>query len=281
MLSFFVLSQKFLTWCKAHQEPRTHEWYRNYLDMLCTHPGVSETPAYDLKPYQVQEWIDGHGDNWGNTYRGGAVVAVKRVFNWAEEMGYGEGNPIRRLKKPPAERRKSYAKPEGVEIFLNAVAPNDPFRDLLIFAWSCGCRPQEARHIESRHVDLGAMKIMFPAKESKGKRHERRILINKTTLPIIEKLLEKYPEGKLFRNTRGDAWTKYSLCNRMHRLSKYTGVKITAYDLRHGYITKKLKAGVDHMVIAPAVGHTDGSMIGKCYSHIGQEEDHLRNALGD
>ena len=93
--------------------------------------------------------------------------------------------------------------------------------------------------------------------------------------------MEKYDEGKLFRNTRGDAWTKYSLCNRMYRLSEYTGVKMTAYDLRHGYITRKIKEGVNHMVIAPAVGHTDGSMIGKVYSHIAEEESHLREELGD
>lgn len=281
MLTFKQLSDKYLAWCKAHQSEHTWEWYNNYLKMFCAHPDVGETLAYSIKPYQVQEWIDSHGEDWGNTYRGGAVVAIKRVYNWAEEMGYGEGNPIRKLKKPPANKRKSYAKQDGVDIFLAHIDIADPFRDLLVFCWSCGCRPQEARHIEPRHVDLPNMRIMFPAAESKGKRYERRILINKTTLPIIEKLMAQHQEGKLFRNTRGEAWTKFALCNRMYRLSEDTGVKITAYDLRHGYITKKIKEGVNHMVIAPAVGHTDGSMIGKVYSHAGQEEDHLRSALGD
>lgn len=281
MTTFRELSQTFLTWCKNHQSPRTCEWYANYLNMFCAHPGIADLPAYDLKPYHVQGWIDSHGNAWGNTYRGGAVIAVKRVFHWAEELGYGEGNPIKKMKKPPADRRKSYAKPDGVQAFLDVISENDPFRDLLIFAWASGCRPQESRHIEPRHVDIPNMRIMFPAKESKGKRFERRILLNKTTLPIIERLMAKYTEGKLFRNTRGQAWTKFALCNRMYRLSKETGVKITAYDLRHGYISKKIMDGVNHMVIAPAVGHTDGSMIGKCYSHIGQEEAHMREALGD
>jgi integrase len=281
MLTFKELSHKFLLWCAAHQSERTHEWYGNYLDMFCAYPRIADTSAYELKPYQVQEWIDSHGDKWGNTYRGGAVVAVKRVYHWAEEMGYGDGNPVKKLKKPPADRRKTYAKPDGVDAFLQAIDDSDPFRDMLVFSWACGCRPQEARHIEARHVNIERQVIIFPAKESKGKRHERKILINKTTLPIIEKLLAKYPEGKLFRNTRGEAWTKFALCNRMGRLSERTGVKITAYDLRHGYITKKIKDGVNHMVIAPAVGHTDGSMIGKVYSHVSEEEQHLREALGD
>lgn len=281
MLTFKELSGKYLDWCKTHQAVKTHEWYSNYIALACAYPGIAETPAYELKPYQVQEMIDSHGDKWGNNYRGGAVTALKRVYNWSEELGYGEGNPIKKLKKAPADRRKTYAKPEGVEKFLSAVLESDPFHDLLVFCWSCGCRPQEARHIEPRHVDLANMRIMFPAKESKGKRHERKILINKTTFPIIEKLMGKYTEGKLFRNTRGDAWTKFALCNRMARLSEYTGIKMTAYDLRHGYITKKIKDGVNHMVIAPAVGHTDGSMIGKTYSHVSEEEAHMREALGD
>ncbi len=281
MLTFKELSDKYLVWCATHQAIRTHEWYKNYLGMACSYSGIGNTPAYELKPYQVQEWIDSHGKAWGGNYRGGAVTALKRIYNWAEELGYGEGNPIKKLKRATPQSRKSYAKQDGVERFLSAIQPTDTFFDLITFIWACGCRPQEARHIEARHVELAAMRIMFPAIESKGKRHPRKILLNNTTLPIIQKLVEKYPEGKLFRDSRGNAWSKYAVCERMNTLSEKTGVKITAYDLRHGYITKKIKAGVNHMVIAPAVGHTDGSMIGKVYSHVSQEEAHLREALGD
>ena len=133
MITFRELSDKFLVWCKAHQAERTHEWYRNYTSMACAYGNIGDTPAYELKPYQIQEWIDSHGEDWGNNYRGGAVTALKRVFNWAEEMGYGDGNPIKKLKKAPSERRKTYAKQDGVEKFLEAINEKDPFRDLLIF----------------------------------------------------------------------------------------------------------------------------------------------------
>lgn len=281
MLNFKELSDKYLAWCKSHQSIRTHQWYKNYLDMACAYAEIGNTPAYELKPYQVQEWIDSHGEDWGSTYRGGAVVAVKRVYNWAEEMGHGDGNPIKKLKKATAQSRKTYAKQDGVEKFLEAIPAGDSFLDFITFMWATGCRPQECRHIEARHVDLVAMRVMFPAIESKGKRHPRKILLNKTTLPIIERLLTKCPEGKLFRDSRGNAWSKYAVCERMCTLSEKTGVKTTAYDLRHGYISKKIMEGVNHMVLAPCVGHTDGSMIGKVYSHVSQEEAHLRAALGD
>lgn len=253
MLTFKELSGKYLDWCFNHKSLRTYEWYKNYIDMACAYQNMGDNPAYDLKPYQVQEWIDSHG----------------------------EGNPIKRLKKATAQSRKSYAQQDGVEVFLADIDPKDPFHDFLTFMWACGCRPQEARHIEPRHVDLAGMRIVFPAIESKGKREPRKIFINSTTLPIIERLLAKYPEGKLFRDSRGAGWSKYAVCERMDKLSKRNGVKITAYDLRHGYVTKKIKAGVNHMVIAPAIGHKDGSMIGRVYSHVAQDEAHMRAALGD
>ena len=177
MLTFVELSSKFLMWCKAHQSSRTHEWYRNYIHMFCAYPGVSDIDAYQLKPYMVQEWIDSHGEDWGNNYRGGAVTAIKRVFHWAEEMGHGEGNPIKKLKKPPAERRNIYMKPEDYEAVLNHIKNDDPFRDFVMFVWLTGARPQEARHIEYRHIDLERGRIIFPAKESKGKRTERIIYL--------------------------------------------------------------------------------------------------------
>ena len=36
----------------------------------------------------------------------------------------------------------------------------DPFRDLLIFLWDTGARPQEARHIEPRHFNAAAVSTM-------------------------------------------------------------------------------------------------------------------------
>ncbi len=131
MLTFKELSDKYLLWCKSHQSIRTHQWYANYLNMFTAYPTVADTDAYQIKPYQVQEWIDSHGDAWGSTYRGGAVVAVKRVYNWAEEMGHGEGNPIKKLKKATAQSRKTYAKEEGVQTFIEAIPATDTFLDLI------------------------------------------------------------------------------------------------------------------------------------------------------
>lgn len=281
MLTFGELSRKYLEWCKNHRSIRTTEWYTNYLKMFLTYPGIAETPADQLKPYQVQEWIDSHGERWGDTYRGGAVITVKRVYHWADELGYMTENPVKKMKKPPAQRRKSYMKPEDYDAILNKMDDGDPFRDLLIFVWNVGCRPQEVRHIEHRHVNLEKGYILFPKEESKGKRQPRRILLNEIALEILKRHMEKNKEGKIFRNKRGTPWTKYAICNRMQRLSTMTGIKLCMYDARHGYATRKLKAKHGHLEIAATMGHTDGSMIAKVYSHIDEDVEHLRTILVD
>ena len=279
MLTFGELAAKFLSWSKDHQAERSYEWYANYLNMFVAYPGVADTPEADLKPFQVQEWIDSHGDDWGANYRGGAVVAVKRVYHWAEEMGYVEKNPVKKLKRPAPQRRKIYMKQEDYEQILGLVKPDDPFRDLLLFVWASGCRPQEVRHIERRHVSLERKRIVFPAEESKGKRTERIIRLNTVALEIITRLMETIQDGKLFRNSRGQAWTKFAICNRFDRISKITGKRMFCYAMRHSFGTRKLIQGHDCITVAALMGHTDGSMLSKIYSHVEDDDAHMTKAI--
>ena len=93
--------------------------------------------------------------------------------------------------------------------------------------------------------------------------------------------MAKNPDGKVFRNTRNDAWTKFALCARMDKLSKLTKIKLTMYDARHGFATRKLKAKHGHLEIAATMGHVDGSMLAKVYSHIDEDDEHLRSVLVD
>lgn len=284
MITFEQLALKYLEWCKKHRAERTHEWYANHIESFLDYLeafGNGEIKADDLRPFHIVEWIDSHGNKWGDNYKGNAIVAIKRIYSWGEELGYSDINPIKKLKKPQSKRREIYMVQDDYDAILKLIAENDPFRELFLFVWHTGCRPQEARHIEARHVDLANERIVFPAIESKGKRTKRIIYMQGVALEIIKRRFEVYPEGKLFRNTRGDAWTKYSICNRFHRLSKIIGKRLFCYAARHGFGTRKLIQGHDHLTIAALMGHTDGSMLAKIYSHISDDAGHLKDALVD
>lgn len=280
-ITFNDLSAKYLAWCQKHRAPRSTEWYQghieNFLKFLADNSSI---PASDLKPFHVSEWVDSHS-TWGDTYKGGAIVAIKRLYNWAVELGYADINPIAKLKKPQAKRREIYMTPDDYQQILGLVKKGDPFRDLLLTVWLTGCRPQEVRHIEPRHVDLDKERIVFPAEESKGKRTKRIIYLHGEALEIIRRLMAEGRDGKLFLNNRGTPWTKYAVCNRFHRISKATGKRMFCYAARHGFATRKLTQGHDHLTVAALMGHTDGSMLAKVYSHIDQDTAHLKKALVD
>ncbi len=275
------LVAKYLTWCGRHRSARTLEWYDGHLKSFLAYLGEDRCMSVErLKPWHVVEWVDSH-ISWGNTYKRGAIVAVQRVLNWAEEMGYIAANPVKKIKKPPAERRNNPMLPEDFDAILARLDMNDPFRDFLEFLWHTGCRPQEARHLELRHYNAERECMVLPKEEAKGKRYPRYIYLHGRSLEIIQKLLALHPEGKLFRNTRGGPWHKYSVCNRMDRLTKATGKRLAAYDTRHGFATRKLVQGVDHLTVATIMGHVDGSMLARVYSHIDKNPEHLRRALAD
>jgi integrase/recombinase XerC len=280
-LTAHTLITKYLTWCGKHRSPRTLEWYTGHLDNFLAHLGsAKDTPATDLKPYHVIEWVDAQ-TGWGDNYSRGAIVAVQRSYNWAEEMGYIAATPLKKIKKPPAKRRETHMAPEDFQVILSHLGDGDPFRDLFLFVWMTGCRPQEVRHIEPRHVELEDERIVFPAEESKGKRRKRIIYLQGVALEIVRRLMAVRSEGKLFLNQRGSPWTKYAICNRFHRLSQKTGKRMFCYAARHGFATRKLIAGHGHMAIAALMGHTDGSMLAKVYSHVDKDDAHLKRVLLD
>jgi len=226
----------------------------------------------------VVEWADAH-PSWGDNYRRGALIAVQRPFNWAAKLGYIQSSPIPYIEKPQATRREQVVTVNEWEAIRDHYDEGDPFRDLLEFAWETGCRPQEVKAIEARHVQLGVHRVVFPAKEAKGKKRIRVIYLTPRAEQIIRKLLKLRPKGLLFLNAKGKPWNYAAMNCRFGRLKKTLGVKYCAYAIRHGFATRKLEDGLDHITVAALMGHADATMLSKVYSHIGDRHDHLREQL--
>ena len=67
----------------------------------------------------------------------------------------------------------------------------------------------------------------------------------------------------------------------MYPLSQVAGIKKTAYDMRHGFATRKLVQGDDHLTIAELMSHRDGTMLAKVYAYLDRNDAHLKRALED
>jgi site-specific recombinase XerD len=212
----------FLEWCQKHRSKRTASWYQTHLQsFLDSLPDAATLAVEQLKPFHVVNWCDAH-DTWGANHKRGAVTAVQRAFNWAEKLGHIRKNPVRGIEKPAPKRREQVLTPEEFAGLLARVK-DKAFRNVLEFCWETGCRVQEVRVIEARHVSLDRHRIELPPSESKGKKRWRIIYLTPHAKKIIEGVLAEHTSGPLFRNSNARPWDAQNFNNRFCRLQHRMG----------------------------------------------------------
>lgn len=205
--------EHFLDWSQKNRAPDTYEWYRYRLERLCRkHPDVA---AERLKPFMVQEWVDGY--DFSVTSRRNYLRSVKRCYKWSKRQGYIEMNPIADMEVPSAEEKEVSLTLEEFTRLMTYVR-NSSLADLMQMTWESGCRPQESLRVEARHVDVKHQRWVFYKSESKMKRVSRVVYLTDVAMAITRKLMLANPTGPLFRNTVGKPWTKDSVNNAIDAL---------------------------------------------------------------
>jgi integrase len=268
----------FLSWCEGHRALGTYTWYRNHLKSFREYIGSTLTLA-NLKPHHIQSWLDAKYKKLSNTHQNGAVRAVMRAMNWLVKGGHIPANPLANVERPAYEPREVYITPDQWIKALASVKQRDPFRDFLMFLRLTGCRPQEARAIEARHFDRFAKTILFPVKESKGKKYKRVIPLHNEAVAIVARLSLKHPSGKIFVNTHGKPWTKNVLASRFQKMRLKLKFPFFAYAIRHTYVTDALLRGIDPTTVATIVGHRDATMVLRVYQHMNLNTGHIADAV--
>ena len=200
--SLVAIIDAFLEWTLKNRSPDTFEWYRYRLQRFVNKYPDMQVSA--LKPFHVEQWVDDY--DIAQTTRRNYFRSIKRCLTWAKRQGRIDSNPLDALDIPGAERKDVYISPEEFERLLTFV-PDAKFHDLLITTYQTGCRPQESLRVIADWVDTKNGRWVFPQEKSKGKKSPRIIYLNDIALSISQRLVENYPSGELFRNSRGSAWT--------------------------------------------------------------------------
>jgi integrase len=256
----------FLEWCKRYR-PDSYSWYESRItEFAKTIPGMT---VAELKPYHLQAWID---TKKSDGHKRGCLIAVSRALNWAVKQGLIEKNPIKYMEKPTAGRRELILTPEEFNTLYD-YASDQNFKDLLMFVWETGCRPQEAYRLESRHLD--GDRCVFPEKESKGKKRKRVIYLTPVAKEIVTRLDRG---GHVFLNADGQPWRRNNVACRFVRMKKKLGRHLCLYNLRHSYCQRALKNGVDPITLSELMGHSSAAMVMKIYQHLGQDTKHMVQA---
>ena len=257
----------FLGWCEKNRAASTYTAQRYYSKKLA--PTIAGLLVVELKPYHLTRVMDGEA-GWASNTKHNFVTAINRAMNWAEKQGLIEKNPVRHTEKPAREARELAATPADIPTILASVTePN--FRDLIRFAGRAAPAPQEIRAIEARHVDFDNKRIVFPPKESKGKKKHRVVYLTEAGADILRPLAVARPTGTLFRNSQGRAWTKDSINCAFCRLQEKLGTKFHMGAFRKGYATEGLKAGVDTITMSHLLGHSSPVMLSKVYAKVQQD----------
>jgi integrase/recombinase XerC len=266
----------FLDWCQKHRAPRTYTWYKERTQSF-VHSIAPDLAVGDLKAFHVQQWADAH-DTWNEGMKRGCMLAVQRALNWAAELGHVAFSPIAKMKKPPAGVRELVIDDQLFAKILKYVR-DEAFEDLLTLAWETGARPQELLSLEARHLEPKTARIVFAAREAKGKKYVRIVHLTDGTLNIVQRLAMKHPTGRLLRNEDGAPWTRFAVNCRFNRLKEKIGVKVCLYTFRHSFCNRAIKNGVDAITLATLMGHRDTTMVCSVYSHVAQDQTHLKNSL--
>ena len=62
-------------------------------------------------------------------------------------------------------------------------------------------------------------------------------------------------------------------------LARKHGKGFCLYGARHGFATRKLEEGLDHITVAALLGHADATMLSRVYSHLGDHHEYLHEQL--
>ncbi|HVX13863.1 MAG TPA: tyrosine-type recombinase/integrase [Pirellulales bacterium] len=267
---FAVLLDDFLDFTR---ENRAYKTYRGHLDFcqsfLKKWPQLS---IDELSPDHVTAWLKGQ-TTWNSTTKHHAIATLQRALNWAKKNKGLKANPLAGMEKPTAKTRTEVVTEKEFKALLGQVKDKE-FKDLLIFSYDCGCRPQEAKGLEARHIELDKKRAVLPTQEAKGKRTPRAIYIpTPRALKIVKERMKA--DGRLFLNTRGRPWTASAVKCRFAQLEKKLGKRFNQYALRHTWITQKLVNGVDSHVVAALAGHGDTKMIDRVYSKVAQDHEFM------
>lgn len=268
------LCDNYLTRTRGQKEEESHNVQVQHLKTFCDALGHRD-PA-TLKVYEVEEWLE-KKETWSSSTRALFVTIIKAVFNWAEAQGYLAGNPLKKLKRRKTGRRNRVLTDAEKQQIKEAC--NEDFRDFLMVLEMTGCRPySEAAKLTASDIDFEKARSIREKHKTVKKGKRRTIYFPPALLARLKELAERRPTGPLLRNRRGGSWNASNAGQYIRRLCGKLGIKgVTAYTIRHSFISTALVKGVPVEVVAELAGNS-AKVIWSNYNQVDKMDEAMRAA---
>jgi integrase len=231
-----------------------------------------------LRKKHISRWFE--KSSYNPTSQNRALGALKRAFNWAVEEEFIVENPIAHVRKAKCLVRDRILTPNERTLILTSIK-GQAFRDFVAGMTFTGCRPGEVARVEKDIVDLERGVWNFQKhKTVKKTRRPRIVFLCPKAIELTKRLLAQNPEGPIFRNSRGQPWTRNALRLRFRNLrKKHPQLKgVVAYTYRASFATDALEAGVPDATVSALLGHTNTDTLHRFYNRLSQKIDHMKEA---
>jgi integrase len=228
----------------------------------------ARAPMRDLKPTDVERWLNEQFGKWSTSYYNSALSLVRDAFQKAVSDRVIFDNPAAALKyrrrTKPIRLTPTYEQFQSIVADIRTQQFNghgaEESADFVEFCGLAGLGQAEASGMKRSDVDLKADRIIvYRHKTDTG----FVIPIYPQLRPLIEKLCAgKKPNEHLF--SIGKA--RIAITNACKRLEL---PPFTHRSLRRMFITRALEIGVDVQTVARWQGHRDGGkLILDTYGHV-------------
>jgi integrase len=247
-----TLGEALARWLARPQiQPQTLRGYRYAAAHL---EPLADKPVDRIAPADVDNLVAAIRDRSPAYRRTIAQMARAVVRHEAARRG-AKGWPLLDYKPPPGPSKGAPVPPEPqVSDWLDGCKPG--LRRIAEFLRDVGCRQNEARRLEARHLDRPNGCAWFDEhKTAAGGRHKLRVFIPPRWWPALEDLARERPEGPLFVNERGRPWDGRHLSRMLSRAARRSGVATKGHGLRRRWITRRLAEGHALLLVSRAVGH--------------------------
>jgi site-specific recombinase XerD len=228
-----------------------------------------------VKPFHVTRWLDGH-PAW-NGGRRHAVIALKRVYSWADQQGILSPDPLRTVRAERVKRRTRILTQAELDEILSVIRDRQ-FREFMQAMLETGCRASEVARVTAAMVNLDiGVWVLSEHKTEKKTQKPRVVYLTPAMVELSRKLMAEYPEGPIFRSPRRkSAITRQGIRRRFRRLrAKLPHLKhFICANLRATFATQALANGVGVAQVAELLGHADTTMVAK---HFGMQFQNINN----
>jgi integrase len=276
-ITFVRLADQFLDHSQATNERETFEVHRLFLQSFTDFVG-KQRQVIRLCETDLDKWCRLQ-TTWGeNTCVRAKAIVLAALNHGIKKLGMPV-HPLMHVRPGTCGSRDRYLTLEEREKIRIAV--KGAFADYIFALEQTGARPfSEVAKVTASNVnlELGTWTLEKWKNSRKQKGLKRTIYLTPSMLELTRRLMNQYPEGPLFRNTCGRAWTRQALTARFRALGERLGIEnLMAYNIRHLFITDALARGIPVAVVAELCG-TSIQTIQKHYNHMNVMHDVLREA---